>query len=248
MLARLLRDGPARRSRSTAASSRSSSATRSSASSACRPRTRTTPSARSAPAFGSSRTPRRSRRSAAQPLRLRVGHQHRGGARAPRDHRRASARGSSPGTRSTPPRGSSRSRPRWAWRSGSATYEATALVFDYEELEPATLKGKAEPVRVFHRDGPAGPARHRPHPHARHAVHRARDRPRAPEGRLRQDASPRAPSQLVTVVGRARARQEPDRRRARRATSTRTPSSSPGARDGASPTARASRSGRSARS
>ncbi|MDP9329094.1 MAG: AAA family ATPase [Actinomycetota bacterium] len=33
---------------------------------------------------------------------------------------------------------------------GLATYEATAQVFDYEELEPATLKGKAEPVRVFH--------------------------------------------------------------------------------------------------
>jgi class 3 adenylate cyclase len=33
---------------------------------------------------------------------------------------------------------------------GVSTYEATAVVFDYEELEPATLKGKAEPVRVFH--------------------------------------------------------------------------------------------------
>ena len=33
---------------------------------------------------------------------------------------------------------------------GLATYEATAPVFDYQELEPATLKGKAEPVRVFH--------------------------------------------------------------------------------------------------
>ena len=33
---------------------------------------------------------------------------------------------------------------------GLATYEATAAVFDYEELEPATVKGKAEPVRVFH--------------------------------------------------------------------------------------------------
>ena len=32
---------------------------------------------------------------------------------------------------------------------GFRTYEATAPVFDYEELEPATLKGKAEPVRVF---------------------------------------------------------------------------------------------------
>ena len=32
---------------------------------------------------------------------------------------------------------------------GLGTYEATAVVFDYEELEPATLKGKAEPVQVF---------------------------------------------------------------------------------------------------
>jgi class 3 adenylate cyclase/tetratricopeptide (TPR) repeat protein len=33
---------------------------------------------------------------------------------------------------------------------GLSTYEATAPVFDYEELEPATLKGKQAPVRVFH--------------------------------------------------------------------------------------------------
>ena len=32
---------------------------------------------------------------------------------------------------------------------GEATYEATSLVFEYEELEPATLKGKSEPVRLF---------------------------------------------------------------------------------------------------
>jgi class 3 adenylate cyclase/tetratricopeptide (TPR) repeat protein len=32
---------------------------------------------------------------------------------------------------------------------GLATYEATSVVFDYEELELATLKGKSEPVRVF---------------------------------------------------------------------------------------------------
>jgi class 3 adenylate cyclase len=32
---------------------------------------------------------------------------------------------------------------------GLATYQATAPVFDYSELEPAALKGKAEPVRVF---------------------------------------------------------------------------------------------------
>ena len=33
---------------------------------------------------------------------------------------------------------------------GLATYEATAGVFEYEELEPVALKGKAEPVRIFH--------------------------------------------------------------------------------------------------
>jgi class 3 adenylate cyclase/tetratricopeptide (TPR) repeat protein len=37
---------------------------------------------------------------------------------------------------------------------GLATYEATAPVFDYEELDPATLKGKSEPVRVFHAKNP----------------------------------------------------------------------------------------------
>jgi class 3 adenylate cyclase len=37
---------------------------------------------------------------------------------------------------------------------GLGTYEATAQVFDYEELEPASLKGKSEPVRVFHAKSP----------------------------------------------------------------------------------------------
>jgi class 3 adenylate cyclase/tetratricopeptide (TPR) repeat protein len=32
---------------------------------------------------------------------------------------------------------------------GLATHDATATIFEYEELEPAVLKGKAEPVRVF---------------------------------------------------------------------------------------------------
>ena len=37
---------------------------------------------------------------------------------------------------------------------GLATYEATVPVFDYEELDPASLKGKAEPVRVFQAKAP----------------------------------------------------------------------------------------------
>jgi class 3 adenylate cyclase/tetratricopeptide (TPR) repeat protein len=37
---------------------------------------------------------------------------------------------------------------------GLATYEATKAVFEYEELPPAALKGKAEPVRIFHPSAP----------------------------------------------------------------------------------------------
>jgi class 3 adenylate cyclase/tetratricopeptide (TPR) repeat protein len=37
---------------------------------------------------------------------------------------------------------------------GLATYEATSVVFDYEELERATVKGKAELVQVFHAIAP----------------------------------------------------------------------------------------------
>jgi class 3 adenylate cyclase len=37
---------------------------------------------------------------------------------------------------------------------GLATYMATKAVFEYEELPPATLKGKAEPVRIFHPSAP----------------------------------------------------------------------------------------------
>ena len=37
---------------------------------------------------------------------------------------------------------------------GERTWEATASIFDYDEQEPATLKGKVEPVRVFHAKAP----------------------------------------------------------------------------------------------
>ncbi len=37
---------------------------------------------------------------------------------------------------------------------GLGTYEATAAAFDYDELEPAVLKGKSDPVRVFHAKAP----------------------------------------------------------------------------------------------
>ena len=37
---------------------------------------------------------------------------------------------------------------------GLATYQATKAVFEFDELPPASLKGKAEPVRVFHATTP----------------------------------------------------------------------------------------------
>ncbi|HEX5578472.1 MAG TPA: AAA family ATPase, partial [Candidatus Limnocylindria bacterium] len=37
---------------------------------------------------------------------------------------------------------------------GLATYQATRAAIEYQELEPATLKGKTEPVRIFHAIGP----------------------------------------------------------------------------------------------
>ena len=37
---------------------------------------------------------------------------------------------------------------------GLLTYESTRDVFEYEELEPASLRGKTEPVRVFHAKAP----------------------------------------------------------------------------------------------
>ena len=69
---------------------------------------------------------------------------------------------------------------------GLSTYEATQVVFDYEEIEPAALKGKAEPVRVFHAKSPRarfGTDLTRTHDSP---VRRPRDRSGAAEGRLRQ--------------------------------------------------------------
>ncbi len=37
---------------------------------------------------------------------------------------------------------------------GQATFDATKLVFDYEELPPASVKGKTDPVAVFHAKAP----------------------------------------------------------------------------------------------
>ena len=141
------------RSSLTAGWSRSSSGMRWSGSSGCPPPTRTTPSARSARDFGSPRTPRTSRPSADAPLRLRVGI----------NTGEALVRlGITPGSGERLLAGdaiNTASRiqsvaPEMGVAVGLGTYEATAAVFDYEELEPATLKGKSEPVRVFHAKNP----------------------------------------------------------------------------------------------
>jgi class 3 adenylate cyclase/tetratricopeptide (TPR) repeat protein len=83
---------------------------------------------------------------------------------------------------------------------GLPTFEATSKVFEYEELEPAVLKGKSEPVRVFRALAPR----------ARMGVDltRTHDSPfvgRAPELQALTDAFDRAVAnrsvEFVTVVG-----------------------------------------------
>ena len=58
---------------------------------------------------------------------------------------------------------SSRSRRRWGSRSGWRRTRRPRTVFEYEELEPATLKGKSEPVRVFQAKVATGAVRDRSH-------------------------------------------------------------------------------------
>ena len=217
----LLRDGARRRSRPTAAWWRSSSGTPSSGSSGCPRPTRTIPSARCARASGSARTPSELEAVGGAPLKLRVGI-NTGEALVRLGIAPRSGEGFLAGDAINTASRIQSVAPEMGVAVGLGTYEATAPVFDYEELEPATLKGKSEPVRVFHAQEPARPARHRPHPHPRHPVRRSRDRPGAAQGHLRQDGR-RELAPARHRRRRARSRQEPDRRRARRATSTTEP-------------------------
>ncbi len=143
-----MRRWPAPGSRRTEESSRSSSGTPSWVSSESRPRTRTTPSERYGQGFASSRVPRTSSRVGGEPLRLRVGINTgealvRLGASAGLGERLLSGDAINTASRIQSVA------PEMGVAVGLATYEATTPVFDYEELEPARLKGKAEPVRVF---------------------------------------------------------------------------------------------------
>ena len=145
--------------------------------------------------------------------------------------------------RSTPRRDSSRSRRRWGSRSAGHV-RGHRVVFDYEELEPATLKGKAEPVRVFQAMAPR----------ARFGTDLTRTHDTPFVGREIDLALLKGifDKTVASTLGAARdggrragAGQEPDRRRAvrlhRRSARTRRP----GGRVAACRTGRASRSGRS---
>ena len=101
--------------------------------------------------------------------------------------RRARGSGCWRATRSTPPRGSSRSPRRWGSRSVSPPTRRPRRCSTTRSWNPPTLKGKAEPVRVFHAKAPRarfGTDLTRTHDTP---VRRPGDRPGAAQGDLRQD-------------------------------------------------------------
>ncbi len=130
---------------------------------------------------------------------------------------------------------------------GEATHEATASIFEFEELEPVELKGKAEPVRLWW----AKAARSRfgtdvTRTHTTPLVGRELER-----DLLHRDVRTRRPRPIRAPRHRgrrARHRQVTARRGALRLLRPFVPISSPGGKGGACPTARASRSGPWARS
>ena len=129
---------------------------------------------------------------------------------------------------------------------GLGTYEATAAAFDYDELEPAVLKGKSDPVRVFHAKAPRarlGTDLTRTHD----TPFIGREIDLAIIKRVFEKTVAAGSPQLITVVG------EPGLGKSRIVAELGRyvddlPAGSPGARADAFLTAKASRSGRSARS
>ena len=125
----------------------------------------------------------------------------------------APARGSGcwPATRSTPPRGSSRSPRRWAWPVGLVDLRSDGRASSTTKSSSLpTLKGKAAAVRVFWAKSPLarlGTDLTRSH---ETPVHRARDRSRAARRHLREGRG-RERSAARDRGGRARARQVQDR-------------------------------------
>ena len=121
----------------------------SSASSACPRRTRTTRSERSGPPSGSARRPRACPALRGAPLRLRIGI-NTGQALVRLDVTPGAGERFLAGDAVNTASRIQSVAPEMGVAVGEATWQATKRGFDYEELPPATLKGKAEPVRVFH--------------------------------------------------------------------------------------------------
>ena len=70
-------------------------------------------------------------------------------------------------------------------RARSRRTAQTERVFDYEELEPVAVKGKAEPLPIYRPLRAARPFRLRRHPDAHHASRRSRAREDAPDRDVR---------------------------------------------------------------
>ena len=124
------------------------------------------------------------------------------------------ARGSSRETRSTPPRGSSRSPPRWAWPWASAPTRRRPWSSTTRSWTPPPLKGKSDPVRVFHARSPLarfGTDLTRTHdtPFIGREIDLA-----LLKGIFDKTVAANSP-QLVTVVGEPGLGKSPDRRRTR---------------------------------
>ena len=133
-------------------------------------------------------------------------HDRRGDRRARRTDR-ARARASPGATSSTPPRGIQSAAPVNGLLVDERTYRASRGAIEYDEAEPVTAKGKAEPVRVWEAIGVQ--ERHPRRDCRRHELRRprggAREAPRRSGTASRRRASRRSPSSRRTRAS-ARAR------------------------------------------
>ena len=196
------------------------------------------------------RDPRRDRELNEEPASTARAHrrQHRRGVGRARRATAARARAWRRATSSTPPPGCRPPRPSTAILVGEATYRATRARSSTARRGRVEAKGKAEPVPVV--GGARGPRALRRRRRA--AARAAARRPRARAGRCSLDALARARARARAAARharrRARHRQEPARVRALADASTRAGADHLAPGPLRSPTATASRSGRSARS
>ena len=165
---RLLRRWRERRSRATAGWCRSSSATRWWACSGCRPRTRTTRSARCGPGLRIVEAAEELEAVGGDAAAAAGRHQHRARRWYGSDVNPGSGEGFLTGDAINTASRTARSvAPEMGVAVGVATYEATTVVFDYEELEPATREGQGRAGARLPTAGSAGAVRDRSDAHAR---------------------------------------------------------------------------------